>query len=140
MIDPDQPLNAAVNLHRVPARIAIVKKNKAVLKKLVADLKRITAKLADIPALIIDDESDQASINTTEPAEVGTGAHEAHGDQRPRCRSYSSCLPRGQYIGYTATPFANVFVDPADAVDIFPRDFILSPRSRSRLHGRARLS
>jgi Z1 domain/Transposase, Mutator family len=35
-------------------------------------------------------------------------------------------LPRGQYVGYTATPFANVFVDPSDAVDIFPRDFILA--------------
>jgi hypothetical protein len=35
-------------------------------------------------------------------------------------------LPRCQYIGYTATPFANVFVDPDDAVDIFPRDFIVS--------------
>ena len=36
--DPALPLNAAVNLHRVPTRIAIVKKNKSVLTKLVADL------------------------------------------------------------------------------------------------------
>ncbi len=35
-------------------------------------------------------------------------------------------LPRGQYVGYTATPFANVFVDPSDAEDIFPRDFLIS--------------
>jgi hypothetical protein len=35
-------------------------------------------------------------------------------------------LPRGQYVGYTATPFANVFVDPADAEDIFPKDFVIS--------------
>ena len=37
-------------------------------------------------------------------------------------------LPRGQYIGYTATPFANVFIDPSDAEDIFPRNFIISLR------------
>ncbi|MCZ9338412.1 endonuclease, partial [Streptomyces sp. TRM76130] len=35
-------------------------------------------------------------------------------------------LPRAQYVGYTATPFANVFVDPGDEEDIFPRDFLIS--------------
>lgn len=123
-IDPALPLNAPVNLHRVPARIAIVKKNKSVLTKLVADLKRITAKLADIPALIIDDESDQASINTSNPDRWQEGRTE-----RTAINGLISqllgLLPRGQYVGYTATPFANVFVDPSDAVDIFPRDFIL---------------
>ena len=123
--DPAQPLNAAVNLHRVPTRIAIVKKNKSVLTKLVGDLKRITAKLADIPALIIDDESDQASVNTSNPQKWEKGRTE-----RTAINGLISQLlhrlPRGQYVGYTATPFANVFVDPSDAVDIFPRDFILS--------------
>jgi|GEM_PF-2388944 len=115
--DPALPLNAAVNLHRVPTRIAIVKKNKSVLTKLVKDLNRITAKLADIPALIIDDESDQASINTSNPDKWAKG--------RPERTAINGLisellhkLPRGQYVGYTATPFANVFVDPSDAVDI----------------------
>lgn len=35
-------------------------------------------------------------------------------------------LPRAQYVGYTATPYANVFVDPGDSEDIFPKDFLLS--------------
>jgi len=35
-------------------------------------------------------------------------------------------LPRAQYVGYTATPFANVFVDPGNEADIFPKDFLLS--------------
>src|SRR5262249_53899081 len=35
-------------------------------------------------------------------------------------------LPRAQYVGYTATPFANVFVDPAQPEDLFPKDFLLS--------------
>jgi len=124
-VDPAQRLNAAVNLHRVPARIAIVKKNPTVLTKLVADLKRITAKLEDIPALIIDDESDQASINTSNPQKWERGRIE-----RTAINGLISqllgLLNRGQYVGYTATPFANVFVDPTDAVDIFPGDFILS--------------
>jgi hypothetical protein len=37
-------------------------------------------------------------------------------------------LPRAQYIGYTATPYANVFVDPEDVQDIFPKDFLLALR------------
>ncbi|MDE0612862.1 MAG: Z1 domain-containing protein [bacterium] len=35
-------------------------------------------------------------------------------------------LPRAQYVGYTATPFANVFIDPQDSEDIFPKDFIIA--------------
>jgi hypothetical protein len=35
-------------------------------------------------------------------------------------------MPRAQYVGYTATPYANVFVDPSDVEDIFPRDFIVA--------------
>ena len=124
-VDPAQPLYAAVNLHRVPTRIAIVKKNKSVLTKLVADLRRITAKLADIPALIIDDESDQASINTSDPKKVEQGQAKRTAINALISRLLE-LLPRGQYVGYTATPFANVFVDPSDAVDIFPRDFILA--------------
>lgn len=124
-IDPALPLNAAVNLHRVPARLAVVKKNKSVLTKLVKDLKRITAKLADIPVLIIDDESDQASINTSNPERWEKGRTERTAINKLISQLLQE-LPRGQYIGYTATPFANVFVDPSDAVDIFPRDFILS--------------
>lgn len=122
---PDRRLNDPDNLHRLPTRIAIVKKNKSVLEKLVKDLRQITAKLEDIPALIIDDESDQASINTSDPSKW-----EAEQPDRTAINRLISellrMLKRSQYVGYTATPFANVFVDPEDAVDIFPRDFIIS--------------
>ncbi len=124
-IDPALRLNARINLHRAPARLVVVKKNKAVLTKFVKDLKRITAKLADIPALIIDDESDEASINTSNPDKWEAGRTERTAINGLISRLLE-LLPRGQYVGYTATPFANVFVDPSDAVDIFPRDFILS--------------
>jgi hypothetical protein len=40
-------------------------------------------------------------------------------------------LPRAQYLGYTATPFANVFTDPTEAEDLFPKDFIIAlPRPK----------
>lgn len=34
-------------------------------------------------------------------------------------------MPLSTYVGYTATPFANVFVDPMGA-DLYPKDFILN--------------
>ena len=103
----------------------IVKKNKAVLEKLVKDLKSIKTPRHEIPALIIDDEFDQASINTSNPETWAAG--------RPIKTAINKCIsellgliPRAQYVGYTATPFANVFIDPSDAKDIFPKDFLIS--------------
>ena len=81
--------------------------------------------LGEIPALIIDDESDQASVNTTNPKKWEEGAIERTAIN-DLISQLLELLPRAQYVGYTATPFANVFVDPGDADDIFPRDFILS--------------
>jgi hypothetical protein len=125
LFDVGKPLNDATNLSRVPARIAIVKKNKQRLKSLAGDLKKITARLEHIPALIIDDESDQASVNTSNPKNWSTGQKDRSTINKA-ISDLLGMLPRGQYIGYTATPFANVFADPEDAADIFPSDFLLS--------------
>ncbi|TYR64370.1 Z1 domain-containing protein [Streptomyces parvus] len=121
-----QPLYAPDNLHRAAARVMVVKKNKSVLSKLIKDLKKIGGPLlSEIPTLIIDDESDQASVNTTDPKkwEEGKVTRTAINGQ---ISQLLGLLPRAQYVGYTATPFANVFVDPGDGDDIFPRDFLIS--------------
>lgn len=123
--DRTKPLNHLDNLLPADARLMIVKKNGGVLTKLVKDLNRITARLHQIPALIIDDESDQASVNTINPKRWQAGKK-----NRTTINGLISqllaMLPRGQYVGYTATPFANVFIDPGDAQDIFPKDFLIS--------------
>ncbi len=129
--DNTRPLNDRVNLDRCSARLAIVKKNKTVLTRLVRDLKSIRPRLQEIPALIIDDESDHASVNTSNPNKWVQGQQ-----HRTAINSVISelleLLPRSQYLGYTATPFANVFIDPADAEDIFPKDYLIA---LSRPHG-----
>lgn len=119
--DPAKPMWHPDNIHRTEVRIAVVKKNKAVLKKLVDDLRRIKARTAEIPTLIIDDEADQASVNTMNPKRSSdrTAINRLIAELMGR-------LARAQYVGYTATPFANVFISPEDAEDIFPRDFIVS--------------
>jgi hypothetical protein len=123
--DRTKPLYDSANLAASDARLVVVKKNGIVLGKLVKDLGKITARLAEIPALIIDDESDQASPNTSNPRKW-------HEDQKERTTINKRIgellvsLPRCQYVGYTATPFANVFIDPSDAEDIFPSSFLIS--------------
>ncbi|MEH0521946.1 Z1 domain-containing protein [Streptomyces stelliscabiei] len=123
--DRTRPLYDPANLHAARARVMVVKKNKSVLEKLVKDLKKIGPILGEIPALIIDDESDQASVNTTNPRkwEDGKVTRTAINGQISKLLKL---LPRAQYVGYTATPFANVFIDPGDEEDLFPRDFLIS--------------
>ncbi|MEV5608429.1 Z1 domain-containing protein [Streptomyces sp. NPDC052225] len=123
--DPTRPLHDPANLHHAAARVMVVKKNKAVLSKLVKDLKQIKALLGELPTLIIDDESDQASVNTSNPKKWQAGSTDRTAINA-QISQLLSLLPRAQYVGYTATPFANVFVDPSDGEDIFPSDFLIS--------------
>lgn len=122
-----RPFYDPANLFNSDARLVVLKKNSTVMKKLVADLKMITAQLEEIPTLIIDDESDQASVNTSNPKKWEEEQKERTAINR-LISELLSMLPRAQYVGYTATPFANVFVDPEDAQDIFPKDFLISLR------------
>ncbi|MDX2015633.1 MAG: Z1 domain-containing protein [Myxococcaceae bacterium] len=110
-------------LKKTNARLIVIKKVTPRLKKLVREIKNNKDVRLDLPTLIIDDESDQASVNTVNP-------DKALAEERSRTNEsiveLLKLLPRAQYVGYTATPFANVLVDPNDAEDIYPRDFIIS--------------
>jgi hypothetical protein len=132
--DKLKPLYDPYNLFPCGARLAVVKKNATVLKRLVDDLKKVRRQLGEIPTLIIDDESDQASVNTTDPRKWKEGKTERTSINR-LLSELLGLLPRAQYVGYTATPYANVFVDPEDAVDIFPKDFLLALRKPQEYMG-----
>ena len=74
--------------------------------------------------LLIDDEADNASIN------IRHGKDEVSRDQRSD-QDLLQLFQRSCYVGYTATPFANIFIDPDTddemlGEDLFPRDFIIS--------------
>ncbi len=127
-IDKQKPLNDPTNLFGSDAYVAIVKKNSAPLQKLIKDLTPIKNDLGQLPVLVIDDESDQASVDTTNPDKWDKKSK----SERERTAinklitNLLALCPRAQYVGYTATPFANVFVDPDDERDLFPSDFVLS--------------
>lgn len=96
--------------------VAVLKKNQAVLR---AFQEWVTSGNTDpsVPMLIIDDESDYASINTgkigSDPSTINKLVSQLLDD--------SSC--RG-YVAVTATPFANIFIDDEENKDLFPEDFI----------------
>lgn len=123
-----KPLNDEVNLFNSDAYVAMIKKNKAPLTKLIQDLKPLKNDLLELPVLIIDDEADQASVDTTNPAKWNktSAANRKRTTINQLITEILHICPRAQYVGYTATPFANVFVDPDDERDLFPADFVLS--------------
>jgi hypothetical protein len=99
--------------------LGVVKKNSAVLKRLCRWLSSAQQKVKNnCPVLIIDDEADQASINTSQSKEKRTVINRL-------IRDILNTMPKAAYIGYTATPFANVLIDPLPGDDLYPRDFIV---------------
>jgi hypothetical protein len=108
--------------------ILVIKKNSNTLKNVIEWLKEHNAKRGtktiSAPMLLIDDEADNASINTAK----GKGEVTRINGQ---LRELLGTFERSCYVGYTATPFANIFIDPDTedqmlGEDLFPRDFIIS--------------
>ncbi len=123
----------ADGLQGIPVQIACIKKQTDVLAKLESALRMNAFVSEHFPTLIIDDESDQASVNTAKPAWRSSSDDDTKDEQRIQRKKINEqitdilkLLKRGQYVGYTATPFANVFVDPLDHDDLFPRDFLVA--------------
>lgn len=109
--------------------VFIIKKNKSTLTNLIEWLSSNNRhKLQNFPMLLIDDEADYASINTKKEDDSPATINFA-------IRNLLSIFTRTSFVGYTATPFANIFIDPESEdemengvlySDLFPRDFILS--------------
>ncbi len=102
----------------------VVKKNKSVLNNLYQWLIENNSDhetgLIDLPLLLIDDEADNASVNTNSEEKDPTAINQA-------IRNILNCFRQASYLGITATPFANIFIDPEnnDATrDLFPKDFL----------------
>jgi len=105
--------------------ILVIKKNPSILKNLIEWIRGTSAEQGGLtlPMLVIDDEADNASVDTSKDPEAPRTINRL-------IRELLSLSTRNAYIGYTATPFANIFIDPdtktdVQGKDLFPRDFIV---------------
>jgi hypothetical protein len=106
--------------------VLVIKKNTHTLSNLINWLKEHNVDGCGIgsPMLLIDDEADNASIDIcASPDKVSR--------INSQIRELLELFQRRCYIGYTATPFANIFINPEtvdDMIgeDLFPKDFIVT--------------
>lgn len=120
--------------------LLVIKKNKSILENLILWLSQFARSNSDgdrkifgVPVLVIDDEADNASVNSGTKDDVKT--------INRYIRVLLNLFDRNAFIGYTATPYANLFI-PASwnrelttsiageifkvGEDLFPRDFIIN--------------
>lgn len=151
---------AARNMGITPEQrpwLFVVKKNGPVLRKLHEWLRNHVANAHDqetgrklvtnLPLLMIDDEADHASVDT------GAQRFDEDGktidDYQPKAinsliRKVLHTFTRKSYVGYTATPFANIFIHEKGSTklegsDLFPAAFILNLPTSSDHIGPSRI-
>lgn len=97
--------------------------------------------IKDIPLLLIDDEADNASINTkAKPDSDDDTVTAINGCIRKMLDAFY----KSAYVGYTATPFANIFINPeaeslSHGKDLFPKSFIINVKPPSNYVGPGRV-
>lgn len=113
--------------------LIVIKKNTKSLKNVIDWLKnQYKNSIVNHAMLVIDDESDYASINTRDeenPTAINTGI-----------RTLLSLFHKSVYVAYTATPYANIFIDHQAEIeemgrDLFPKDFIYALDAPSNYFG-----
>jgi hypothetical protein len=132
----------------------VIKKQKSVLQNLIdwvrwartnVDLETGRTTVSGIPLLLVDDEADHASVDTKD------GAFDENGDPDPEhdpstinrlIRTLLTLFQQKAYVGYTATPFANIFIHEKgqteeEGPDLFPSSFIVSLPAPSDYFGPA---
>ncbi|WP_314856972.1 Z1 domain-containing protein [Stomatobaculum longum] len=101
--------------------VLVIKKNKRILNNLIKWLESNNTLNAagqiELPLLLIDDEADNASVNTRDPESSPAAINDC-------VRRLLGRFSKATYLGITATPFANIFIDPGKDDDLFPADFI----------------
>lgn len=127
-------------LDRPGTFLIVAKKLVPILSRIDRWLSEVADRFENLPVLLIDDEADQASINTrgnrAPDPELDDGEEEpvrspdGPSPTNALIRSILGRLPKAAYVAYTATPFANIFIDPSAVdrrvgEDLFPRDFAI---------------
>lgn len=131
--------------------VAVVKKNVTPLKNLLNWFTSANnqGKIANVPLLLIDDEADNASIDTKSLKRIGVDDDDVDLEEQDPTkingliRQILNCFTQSAYVGYTATPFANIFIYPTNpnnvgeeyGEDLYPRSFIVNLHAPSNYIG-----
>jgi len=113
--------------------LLVIKKNTSTLANVIDWLEhQYKGKVIDHAMLVIDDESDYASINTKKEEDPTAINH--------KLRKLLSLFEKYAYVAYTATPYANIFIDHQAShnelgSDLFPKDFIYALDAPSNYFG-----
>lgn len=133
--------------------VLVIKKNKSILENLILWLHQFASmdengdnKIFNVPLLLIDDEADNASVNSGTELDVKT--------INRLIRTLLNLFNQNTFIGYTATPYANIFIpsswsDTLETMvkdiklkvgeDLFPKDFIVNIPPPSNYLGAAQV-
>ncbi|GAA0770997.1 Z1 domain-containing protein [Actinomadura yumaensis] len=114
--------------------LLVVKKNGKILQNLNRWIRRLPDASRAVPLLVIDDEADQASVDTGDQNRQADGSFDPEYDPKRingEIRKLLNAFSRSAYVAYTATPFANILMhDERRAenygADLFPSTFIVS--------------
>jgi hypothetical protein len=135
--------------------VFVIKKNKSILENLIdwfskdvnAKIVDGSPKLFDVPVLVIDDEADAASVNASKDIEDIKTINKL-------IRTLLNLFNQNTFIGYTATPYANLFISQEHkeelttivknkeykiGEDLFPRDFIINIKAPTNYIGAAKI-
>jgi hypothetical protein len=121
----------------------VIKKNASVLRNLLEwvewaanskDSETGRPVVRNVPLLVIDDEADHASVDTKEQSFDENGNPDPDYDPtviNRRIRRLLHSFEKVAYVGYTATPFANIYIHECgktrdEGEDLFPRSFIIN--------------
>lgn len=123
--------------------VIVTKKNSSILSNILNFLSSQThgdnvQDTIRVPTLIIDDESDNASVDTSKEDEDPKAINK-------KIRLLVNMCNQVSYVAYTATPYANIFIDPElekqdsntgmTLVDLYPKDFIVALKAPSNYCG-----
>jgi hypothetical protein len=134
----------------------VVKKQATILKNLYAWIEGLAPDVdletgrkfhRDVPILVIDDEADQASIDTKQVSVDENGNRDDQHNPtiiNGLIRKILFAFDKSAYVGFTATPFANIFIHDENETkdlghDLFPRSFIVNLPAPSNYIGASRV-
>lgn len=130
MIGANSVYDRKLKSRRNEKLFTVILKNKSWLNNLHEWLTLQPTNMSDMKILIIDDEADYGSVNTSdlsnneERKTINQQLVNIVGNKDPKGKLLPHKYGAMNYVAYTATPYANILSEPPSDESLYPRDFI----------------